>query len=118
ALALPQVRDAAGPIAGDLDLDVAGAREEPLRVNVATAERLQRLRPAPRVGRLEIVGAAHEAHPAPAPAGNRLQHDPRPGALRGEKDPRLVQAGRTGRAREHGNAGALSQRARFRFVAE
>ena len=58
ALALPEVGDAAGAIAGDLDLDVAGAREEPLRVHLAIAERLQRLRPAPRVGRLEIIGAA------------------------------------------------------------
>jgi hypothetical protein len=51
------VRDTAGAIAGDLDLDVAGTREEPLRVDLAIAERLQRLRSAPRIGRLEVVGA-------------------------------------------------------------
>ena len=118
ALALPEVGDAAGAIAGDLDLDVAGAREEPLRVHLAIAERLQRLRPAPRVGRLEIIGALHGSHPAPAPAGNGLQHDPRPGALRGQEGPRLVQAGRAGRARQYGNAGALGQCARLRLVAE
>ena len=69
--------------------------QQPLDVDVAVAERRERLRAAARVRRLELVRAGHGSHAAPAAAGDGLEHDPRrrrPGR-RGRRA-RLVEARR------------------------
>ena len=72
AVALPQVRDGAGAVADDLHFDVAGARQQLLDVDIAVAERAARLGLAARVGLVEIIAGEHDAHAAPAAAGDRL----------------------------------------------
>ena len=56
AFALPQMRDAAFTVAEDLHLDVAGAGEKLLHVDLGTAERGAGLGPAALEGRVQLVG--------------------------------------------------------------
>ncbi len=117
ALALPQVDHAAGGVADHLHLDVAGARQERLDVDVAVAERLERLRAAARVRAVELARVRHRAHPPPAAARDRLDHHAG-AAARGEERARLVEARRPRRRGQHRHAAALREGARARLVAE
>lgn len=115
AVALPQVGDGARPVPGDLDLDVAGARHVLLRVQVAGAERGERLRPATLVRGGHLVRVLDDAHAAPAAARERLQHH-RPVLARERLGAREVH-GAAG-ARRHGHARRAGQVPRPRLVAE
>ena len=74
AVALEQMVQAAMPVAEDLDLDVAGARDHPLEIALAVAERRERLAAALERLLLELVGAVDPPHAAAAPAPGRLEH--------------------------------------------
>src|SRR5262249_12317036 len=100
ALALPEVDDATGSISGDLDLDMPTARKEAVDIDVAVAERLERLGAAARVGRLEVIGDVDRPRAAAAAAGDSLDHDAGPG-VRGEERARLLETCRAAGAREH-----------------
>ena len=76
AFALPQMRDAAGQVAEDLHLDVAGAGEELLDVDLGAAERGAGLGPAALEGGLQLVGRQHHPRAATAAAGQRLDDHP------------------------------------------
>ena len=80
AFALPQMRHRAGAVADDLHLDVTRAREQPLDIDVAVAERGLRLGPAALHGLGQLVGVGDRAHAAPAAAGDRLDHHRRASA--------------------------------------
>ena len=59
------------PSPSDLHLDVAGAPDQLLDVDVAVAERGRGLGAAAREGLGELVRVAHDAHAAAAAAGHR-----------------------------------------------
>ena len=86
-------------VTGDLHLDVPGALDEPLDVDVAVAERRRRLRAGALDGLGHLVDAAHDAHPAAAAAGDRLDDHRRPGRQRGEELFRRRHVDRRGDAR-------------------
>ena len=73
AFALAQMRDGAGAVAEDLHLDVAGAGQELLDVDVAAAERGLGLGPAALVGRPRSSSADVTARvPRPPPPASAL----------------------------------------------
>ena len=59
-------------VAEYLHLDVAGAGEELLHVDLGTAERGARLGPAALEGRLQLIGGQHRPRTATASTGQRL----------------------------------------------
>ena len=73
AVALEQVDDVAVAVRRHLHLDVAGAADEALEVDVVLAEGGVGLAPCREQGRLELVRAVHDPHPAPAAAPARLE---------------------------------------------
>src|SRR5437867_10948332 len=75
ALALAEMDDGSVMVAEDLELDVARTLDVLLDVDVADAERRLRfaLRGLDRVR--QLVRGAHDAHPASAAAGRRLDDD-------------------------------------------
>ena len=73
------VADAEGPggalpVGDDLDLDVPGAGDEPLKEQGAAAERAQRLGAGPLERLGEVGGRGDDADAAPAAAGGGLEH--------------------------------------------
>ena len=118
ALALAQVRDAALPVADHLHLDVPRPRDQPLHEDGVVAEGGARLGLGAGVGLLDLVRVRHDAHPAPAAAGDRLDHHCAPVAEGVEEGARLVQADGVGAARQDRHVVADGQIARLRLVAE
>ena len=123
AFALPQMADAAGAVASDLDLEVARTRHQPLNVYVGVAEGGPRFGLASPVRLVQFVGMVHRAHPAAATAGDRLDHHRNLGlgaavAQRREKFPGLAKTGRTRSAGQQWHPDALCQRSRAHLVAE
>ena len=90
ALALPNMRDRSVPVGRDLHFDVPRPRDEPLGEDGAVAERGLGLRGAARERVLDLLGPVNRAQPAPAAAGDRLEHDRRAAVLP-EKAPHAVQ---------------------------
>ncbi len=100
AVPLAERDDGTGAVADHLHLHVSGADQQLLGVDAVVAERGPRLRRTPGVRRGDLVrvAALDPAHPASAPAGDRLEHHGRDGP--GERDrPRGVH--RTARPRGH-----------------
>src|SRR2546422_5326893 len=75
ALALAQGDDAAIRVGEDLHLDVPRALEILLEVDLARAERLERLAPGRLKRRPELALLPHEPHPLPAAPRRRFQQD-------------------------------------------
>ena len=74
AVALEEVDGPAVGVRQDLDLQVAGAADEALQVDVVLAEGGVRLAPGREQGGLELVLGLDPAHAAPAAAPARLEH--------------------------------------------
>ena len=91
AFALPEMRDAAVPVAEDLHLDVAGTGDELFDVDLGTAERGAGLGLAASEGRLQLIGRPHHARAATAAPGDRLDDHRAARAERGEEGARLVE---------------------------
>ena len=117
AVALSEVAHRTGAVADDLHLDVARAADQPLDVEAAVAERGERFGAAARVGLLHLLGALDDAHAAPSPAGDRLQHHRAAGAERGEEPQRLVERHRGVDTLEHRHATVARRRPGPRLVA-
>ena len=117
AVPLVQMHQIAVVVAEDLDLDMAGAADQLLEIDLVIAERRQALAPRrlDRVGEPRLV--LDRAHAAPAAAPARLQHDGK--ADRAGEPGRLVGVARqrAGR-RHHGHARFLGDPARRDLVAE
>ncbi len=118
ALALAEARDRAAAVADDLDLDVARPRHQALDVDVAVAEGGERLRPAALVGVVERRERRDDAHPAPAAAGDRLDHHRVARGERAEEAPGVLERRGAARTGQDGDAAALRERARLGLVAE
>ncbi len=118
AFALPQMADAAGAVAGYLDLEVARTRHQPLHVHVGVAEGRSRFGLASPIRLVQFVEAPHRAHPAAASAGDRLDHHRAAVAQRSQKLPASLKTGRTRGAGQQWHSDALRQRPRAHLVAE
>ena len=90
ALAVPQVRHRARPVADDLHLDMPRVLHQFLDVEIARAERLLRLRSGARERLFEIAPRRDRAHAATTAAGDRLEHHRARGPKRVEEGARLV----------------------------
>ena len=122
ALALPE-GDRRRPVAEHLHLDVPRRREQDLDVETIVAKGGPRFGPAAQPGRVEFVGRAHDAHAAPAAAGERLHDDRRrparrPGDRGREEAMRFLDGDRSVATVEKRDAAACGERARARLVAE
>ena len=119
AFALAQAGDAR-TIAGDLDLDVAGACQPAFDVDAVDTESGPRLGPATLVGFGQVVRALHDAHAAATAAGHGLDHHaPRAvGELLGEKGAGGRKRDCARRRRQQRHAAAAGKVARPRLVAE
>ena len=73
ALALAERQDAALTVGEHLDLDMPRGRDRLLQIEASVAEGRLRLERRGAVGRVELVGPAHQAHALPAAACRRLQ---------------------------------------------
>ena len=117
AVALEEVDGPAVGIRQDLDLQVAGAANEALEVDVVLAEGCVRLAPGREQGGLELVPGLDPAHAAPAAAPARLEHAGE--ADRARKLERCGRVRRQGVGRRHrGHAGAPRDLPRRHLVAE
>ena len=74
ALTLAEVGDRAGPVADDLDLDMAGAGHQALDQDRAVAKGGCGFRLAALIRLGDLIGRRHDPHPATAAAGDRLDH--------------------------------------------
>jgi hypothetical protein len=110
--------DAAGAVAGDLDLEMARTRHQPLHVYVGVAEGRPRFGLASPVRLVQFVETIHRAHPTAAAACDRFDHHRAAVAQRSQKLPGLAQAGRTRGAGQQWHSEALRQRPCAHFVAE
>ena len=99
----------------DLDLDVAGALDQLLHVEIAIAERGGSLAGAALIGGLELVRRAHHAHAAPAAPGQGLDHH-RP--VLGEEGLCGLDRSRLGRGGQQRYVVLLRERPRCELVAE
>jgi hypothetical protein len=117
ALALAEVGEAAAAVAGDLHLEVAGARQELLDVDAVVAEGRAGLGTAAGVGGGDLVRLRHDAHAATAAAGDGLDDHRRP-AEAGEEGARLVERHGRAAAGQHRHASALGEGTGARLVAE
>ncbi len=111
------MRDSAGTVAEDLDLDVAGARDELLNVEIAPAKRGLRLGLTALIGGVDRPSVQHRACAASAAAGHRLD-DHRAAVQRGEERVRLVQRNRAVEAANHRHIHGRRGGAGTRLVAE
>ena len=100
AIALAQVQAGAVRVAQDLHLDVAGALDVALVEQAAVAEGRRRLAPRRLHGGRQLGCLVHDAHPAPATAGARLDEQ------------RVADVVRVAAAGHDGHAGALRELAR------
>ena len=75
AFALAQGHDAALAVAHDLDLDVAGAADQPLGIERAVAERRLGFGRGAGEGVGDLALVRDQAHAAPAAAGDGLERD-------------------------------------------
>ena len=75
ALPLPKMSNVARAIPENLDLDMPRGGHEALDINLAVAKGRARFRLAPFERFLQLGGAANDAHPAAATAGDRLDYD-------------------------------------------
>ena len=103
------------PVAKDLDLDMARARDQPLGVERAVAERARRLRLATGEGLADFAFLRDRPHAPPAAPGDCFQHDRR--ADRREERPRLGGVAQPGALNDR-RAGARCEFARQNLVAE
>ena len=110
-------RDDAVAVAGDLHLDMASRRDEPLYEQALRPEAALGLRGGASEGLVEFGEALDGAHSPAAAAVQRLQHDRRP-ALRGEKRPRFVERDGALDARRDRYAPLHGKGPRPRFVAK
>ncbi|GAA2889265.1 hypothetical protein GCM10010524_21960 [Streptomyces mexicanus] len=76
ALPLSEMSHGARAVPDDLDLDVPGAGQQVLDVDLVAAEGAPGLRTAALEGPGQVVRVAHRAHPASAAARDRLDHHP------------------------------------------
>ena len=104
-------------VADDLDLDVTGALEEPLREDRVVAEAREGLGPGALEGLGQILGSAHPPDAAPAPTGSGLYHEreAEPIGLRARLGEGRHRAPAPGR---HGNARLLGSPLRAYLVTE
>ena len=118
ALALAEVGDRAVLVAEDLHLDVPGARDHLLHVEIAVAEGAERLGATALVGGLDVVGVGDGAGAAATAAGDGLDHHRAARAERCEELPGLVERHGAVGAPEHRDASGCGGRARARLVAK
>ena len=104
AVALVEVVDVALRVAEDLHLDVARPLDDALEIAFARAERRLGLAPALEHLGLELVGAVHPTHPAPAAAPGGLEHQRVADGL-GLGADRLHVLAQHARRGDHGNLG-------------
>src|SRR5687768_13950423 len=116
AVTLAEVDHPAELVAEDLELDVSRPHEVLLDVDVAVAERRQRLAARERERPLELVGVLGDAHPLPAPARRGLD-DHREADRSGELERLLDVFHRTGRTGDDGNPDGGHRLSRRRLVA-
>jgi hypothetical protein len=74
AFPLPQMADAAVPIANDLYLDVTRPSDQPLDIDLTIAESGPRFGPAARIGFIQLCLGPHRPHAAPAAPRYGLDH--------------------------------------------
>ncbi len=118
ALALPHVSHLPRAIADDLHLDVTGARQILLDVEIAVAERGGRLRAAASVGVVDLLGARDDPHATATSARHRLEDD---GSSRTERGVKFLNLGGARRARsplQDRHAAALGERSSAALVAQ
>ena len=118
AFALAQMGGRAAAVADHLHLDMAGAGQEPLNHHRRVAEGGLRFRLAARVGLGDLVGGGHDAHSAPAAAGDCLDHHRAALAERAEELLRLGERDGGGAAGQDGDIELGGEPPRTRFVAE
>ena len=118
ALALAEVDQATGLVAEELDLDVAGAREEFLDVETAVAESAFGFGAAAFVRLVDVAGRGDDAGPAPAAAAERLDDHCSVLAEGGKELACFLQGGRVIRAPQHGHVRGARGRTRPALVAE
>ena len=102
-------------VADNLHLDVPGAGQEALDIEIAIAERRLGLRGAAGEGWGQILGVFDRPHPAAAAAGHRLDHHRAVGL---EERLGLLQRGRAVRSGQDRHAARPGQRPRTALVAE
>ena len=117
ALALAEMDDIALAIGSYLNLDVVGALDQPFQVQATLTEIGLRLLLGDGKDARELVQVVCDPHPAPAAAGDGLEHERKAelaGCQQRGLDPRhrLVCPG------QHGDAGRLHQVAGAHLVAE
>ena len=118
ALALAEVDQATGLVAEELNLDVAGSREELLDVETAVAESAFGFGLAAFVGLVDVAGRGDDASPAPAAAAERLDDHCSAIAEGGEEVACFLQGSRVIRAPQHGHVRGARGRTRLPLVAE
>jgi hypothetical protein len=104
-------------IGDELHLDVPRILDELLDVDPGVVERGQRLLPRGGQGVLEFLARAHNAQPASAPAGQRLDHH-RIADFLGDLERGFVVLDHAVAARHGGDFGLLGQLAGRGFVAQ
>ena len=116
--ALPQMAEAAVPVADDLHLDMASVADQSLDIDAVVAERRSRLRSAAGIGLGELRGVLHDAHPPPATAGDGLDHHRRRRAERCEEGVRFLKAGLAPGRFDHRHAALAGECLGLRLVPE
>ena len=117
AVALEEVHDPAVTVRQDLDLQVPGAADEALEVDVVLAEGGVRLAPCREQGGLELALGLDRAHAAPAAAPAGLEYPGESHVSCERERRRRVHRQRVG-GRHRGHAGAGGDGARGDLVAE
>ena len=108
AVAFPQVGHVL-PVTDDLHLDVAHRLQEPFGIKLVVAKGGQCLGPRLCKCRVDVARVPHDAHPAPAAAVHRLDHQRRT-ALRVKKRVQLRRRRQRVRPVQHRHACILGQR--------
>ena len=109
--------DASCPIAKNLHLDMAGARDEFLDIDVAASKCGLRFGLTALVGGLDLLGLENSAGAAAATAGERLD-DHRAALQAREELLRLLERDRVIESADHRDVGLARGLARLRLVAE
>src|SRR5262249_55049813 len=111
------MRDAACAVAKDLHLDMTGARDEFLNIDVAASEGGPCFGLAALIRGLDLLGFQYRAGTAAATAGERLD-DHRAALEAGEEFLRLIERDRMVEPADHRHIGLARSLARLRLVAE